>query len=251
MVSMLNTELEVLEVDLGDGVHAGFSSRSGGVSAGPYDSLNLGYHVDDDWDHAFANRDILGRWLGAPVTFTRQVHGADVAEVDRYRPNMKRQADSLVSTSCGVGIGVMVADCVPVLLADAAAGVVATAHAGRPGLVAGVVPEAVAAMVARGARAEAIRAALGPSVCGRCYEVPDQMREDVEAAVPGSAGTTSWGTPSVDIAAGVMNQLSTAGVTSVERVEICTYEDQRYFSYRRDGVTGRFAGVIALVGSHG
>jgi len=239
--------LDVFEDDLGDGVRAGFSDRSGGVSVAPHDYLNLGYHVGDDWDRAHANRGILGGWLGVPVTFTSQVHGAAVAEVAHHRPNMKRKADALVSTSPGVGIGVMVADCVPVLLADAAAGVVATAHAGRPGLVAGVVPNAVAAMVERGARREAIRAAVGPSICGRCYEVPEQMRDDVEHAVPGTAGTTSWDTPSIDIAAGVLSQLAAAGVQHVSRLDACTYEDERYFSYRRDGVTGRFAGVVALV----
>lgn len=238
--------LAILEVDLGDGVRAGFSDRSGGVSREPYGFLNLGYHVGDDWDRAFANRGLLGDWLGAPITMTSQVHGAAVAEVDRYRPSMRRKADALVTTAPGVGIGVMVADCVPVLLADADAGVVATAHAGRPGLVAGVVPNAVEAMIGRGARLENLRAAVGPSICGRCYEVPAEMRDEVERAVPGTGGTTGWGTPSVDIAAGVLSQLAAAGIERVERIEACTYEDERYFSYRRDGVTGRFAGVIAL-----
>ncbi|WP_206673676.1 peptidoglycan editing factor PgeF [Pseudactinotalea terrae] len=240
--------LDVLGVDLGPGVSAGFSNRSGGSSLGPHTSLNLGYHVGDDWDRAYANRQVLGGWLRAPITMTTQVHGADVAHVDRYRPNMKRKADALLSTTPGVGIGVMVADCVPVLLADARAGVVATAHAGRGGLVGGVVPNVVAAMVAHGARVPSIRAAIGPSICGRCYEVPEQLRTEVETAVPGTAGETSWGTPSIDIAAGVLSQLKAAGVQRISRVDDCTYEDERYFSYRRDGVTGRFAGVVALIG---
>lgn len=247
MTAPQRAHLDVLEVDLGAGVHAGFSNRSGGVSTGPHGFLNLGYHVGDDWDRAFANRGILGGWLGAPLTMTSQVHGAAVADVAHYRPNMRRKADALVTTAPGVGIGVMVADCVPVLLADPVAGVVATAHAGRPGLVAGVVPNAIAAMRERGARPENIRAAVGPSICGRCYEVPAAMRESVAAAVPGTAATTSWGTPSVDIAAGVLSQLRAAGVARIERIDRCTYEDERYFSYRRDGVTGRFAGVVALV----
>ncbi|WP_420111042.1 peptidoglycan editing factor PgeF [Pseudactinotalea sp.] len=240
--------LDVLEVDLGSGVRAGFSNRAGGTSLGAHSALNLGYHVDDDWDRAHANRGLLGRWLGAPLTMTTQVHGAEVAEVSAYRPNMRRRADALVSTTPGVGIGVMVADCVPVLLSDPGAGVVATAHAGRPGLVAGVVGNAVTAMTERGARAESIRAVLGPSICGRCYEVPEQLREDVEAAVPGTATRTSWGTPAIDIATGVVSQLHELGLTQVDRVDACTYEHERYFSYRRDGVTGRFAGVIALAG---
>lgn len=248
MVMARTDRPHVIEVDLGHRVRAGFSNRSGGVSNPPHDHLNLGYHVGDDWDRAHANRGILGDWLSVPITFTSQVHGADVAEVAHHRPNMKRKADALVTAVPGVGIGVMVADCVPVLLADAQAGVVATAHAGRPGMVAGVVGNAVAAMVDRGACVESIRAALGPSICGSCYEVPEQLRDDVEAAVPGTAGTTSWGTPAIDVAAGVLSQLKAAGVQRISRVDDCTYEDERYFSYRRDGVTGRFAGVVALIG---
>lgn len=244
---MGTTALPVLEVDLGDGVRAGFSGRPGGVSSAPYEQLNVGDHVGDDADRVRTNREVLAQWLGATLTLSTQVHGADVVEVPPDGGPVG-EADALVTTAPGVGIGVMVADCVPVLLADAEAGVVATAHAGRPGLVAGVVPRAVAAMVERGARAGAIRAALGPSICGRCYEVPEQMRADVEAAVPGTGGTTSWGTPSVDIATGVVGQLRAAGVDRIERVEVCTHEDPRYFSYRRDGVTGRFAGVVAVLG---
>lgn len=239
-------DLAVLPVDLGDGVRAGFSTRAGGVSSGPYDSLNLGDHVGDDAERVRANERILGDWLGAPITTATQVHGADVAEIAADEVGRRCEVDALVAWAPGVGLGVMVADCVPVLLADAVAGVVATAHAGRPGLVAGVVPHVVAAMVARGAHVGRIRAALGPSICGRCYEVPEAMRDDVDAAVPGTAATTSWGTPAVDIATGVQLQLAAAGVERVERLRLCTYEDDRFYSYRRDGRTGRFAGVVAL-----
>lgn len=237
--------LDIIAVDLGPKVRAGFSSRSGGVSTGPYASLNLGDHVGDEVAHVRMNEQILGDWLGAPVTTAVQVHGPEVAEV--VPDSARCEADALVTTAAGVGIGVMVADCVPVLLADAGAGVVATAHAGRGGLVAGVVRNAVAAMLERGAHPDAIRAAVGPSICARCYEVQADMRDDVEMAVPGTAGTTSWGTPSVDLAAGVLSQLAAAGLERVQHVDLCTYEDERYFSYRRDGVTGRFAGVIALL----
>ncbi|MFV0251781.1 MAG: peptidoglycan editing factor PgeF [Beutenbergiaceae bacterium] len=242
---MSGERVRVTQIDLGEGIRAGFSDRSGGVSRAPFEHLNLGLHVGDDPAHAQRNRELLGSWLGAPITFVSQVHGADVLDLDGTPSQAPPQADAIVSTT-GAGIGVMVADCVPVLLADADAGVVATAHAGRPGLVAGVVPNAVAAMVRRGARPGRIRAGVGPSICGDCYEVPPVMRDEVEAAVPGTAGTTSWGTPSVDIATGVLSQLRSLGVERVHRVPGCTYTDERYFSYRREGVTGRFAGVIAL-----
>ncbi|MFV0426040.1 MAG: peptidoglycan editing factor PgeF [Beutenbergiaceae bacterium] len=239
--------IDMTQVSLGPGVRAGFSSRAGGVSQAPYASLNLGEHVGDHPQHTHANRDILGRWLGAPVTFAMQVHGSDVAVVESAEIGPVREADALVSTNIGVGIGVMVADCVPVLLADSSASVVATAHAGRPGLIAGVVAGAIAAMVNHGAQPGSIQAAIGPSICGGCYEVPEPMRADVEAAVPGTGHRTHWGTPSVDIAAGVLKQLRACGVQQAIRVPGCTYEDQRFFSFRRDGVTGRFAGVITLI----
>lgn len=242
---MTTEQLDIVRVELGRGVRAGFSSRSGGVSTGRYASLNLGDHVGDDAARVRTNEEILGRWLGAPIVTAAQVHGPDVAEA--VVGAARREADALVTTEAGVGLGVMVADCVPLLLGDAGAGVVATAHAGRGGLVAGVVRNAVAAMLERGARPEAIRAAVGPSICGRCYEVPAEMRDAVEMAVPGTATTTSWGTPSIDIAAGVRSQLAAAGIARVEHVDICTYEDERFYSYRRDGVTGRFAGVVALL----
>jgi copper oxidase (laccase) domain-containing protein len=119
---------------------------------------------------------------------------------------------------------------------------VAAVHAGRPGLVAGVVPAAVAAM--RGLGADTIDAVVGPSVCGRCYEVPEAMRSDVAAVVP-VAATVSWsGTPAVDVAAGVVTQLREAGVT-VRWVPGCTRERPDLYSYRREASTGRFAGVVA------
>jgi YfiH family protein len=142
-----------------------------------------------------------------------------------------------------LALAVLVADCVPLVLADPVGGVVAVAHAGRPGLVAGVVPAVVKAM--KGLGAQAIAARVGPSVCGRCYEVPETMRTEVAAAVPEAFATTRQGTPSVDVAAGVEAHLRSAGV-AYERVAGCTIEDQGLFSYRRDRKTGRFAGVAWL-----
>ena len=119
---------------------------------------------------------------------------------------------------------------------------VGAAHAGRPGLVAGIVPAAVAAMRELGA--EEITAWVGPHVCGGCYEVPEQMRSDVAAAVPEAYAETSWGTPALDIGAGVRAQLTDAGVTTVDASR-CTIEDEDLFSYRRQGTaSGRLAGLV-------
>jgi hypothetical protein len=147
---------------------------------------------------------------------------------------------------------VLVADCVPVLLADPSAGVVATAHAGRRGVAAGVVPAAVTAMLDCGARPEAILAWLGPAIDGCCYSVPADMRDEVAAAAPGTVeygGRTSWGDPGLDLRDGVAAQLAALGVPRVIRAGGCTNDDADFFSYRRDGTTGRFAGLIWLTGA--
>ncbi len=243
----------VLDADLGPGVTALVTTRAGGLSRGSYASLDLGLHVGDDPTHVAVNRDRVARRLGAPVTYLNQVHGAHVVVVDAApaAPGTVSDAvdgDALVSTLPGVGLAVMVADCLPILLADAGAGVVGAAHAGRRGLALGVVPATVEAMRALGARPEAIHAYVGPAICGSCYEVGEVVQAEVVAVVPESISTTSRGTAGLDLAAGAVAQLAQAGVRSVELAGVCTLEDERFFSYRRDGVTGRFAGVVVLRG---
>ena len=181
------------------------------------------------------------------VRFARvnQVHGAEVLMASQPGPPLLEDvptADALVTTTPGLGLMVRVADCVPVLLADPEAGVVAAVHAGRPGLVAGVVPRALETMRSAGARR--IRAWVGPHVCGACYEVPEQLRADVCAVVPEAYAETSWGTPSVDVGAGVRAQL-VHGAAQVVDASRCTIEDEDLFSYRRQGrASGRLAGLV-------
>ncbi len=235
----------LLAADLGPGVRAGFTTRAGGVSPPPWDSLNLGAAVDDKPARVRANRERLAAAFG-PVAFAHQVHGADVVEVEAPPADVLAPvgaADAIVTAVPGVALGVLVADCVPVLLADAAAGVVASAHAGRRGLAAGVVRAVLDAMAERGARR--IRAVVGPSVCGRCYEVPAALQAEVVAVAPRTRSTTSWGTPALDLGAGVLADLAAAGVVAT-RLEICPRTDPRFFSHRRDGITGRFAGIVRL-----
>jgi YfiH family protein len=141
-----------------------------------------------------------------------------------------------------VTLMVRAADCVPVLFAADDGAVIGAAHCGRPGLVAGVVPATVAAMHELGAGP--VTAWIGPYVCGRCYEVPEQMRDAVAAVEPASRATTSWGTPSVDVGAGVRAQLARDGVEVVD-LSRCTRESPDLFSYRREHrVSGRQAGII-------
>ena len=252
--------LPVLAVDLGPGVRAGFTTRAGGVSQGPWAGLDLGVAVGDEPGAVRHNRALLAGWAGAPVRFGRQVHGtavARVAGVARLADAagaaadgdvvQEPEADALLTTERGVPLGVLVADCVPVLLADAQAGVVATAHAGRRGLLAGVLPRVVEAMVAAGARPEGIRAAVGPAAGGCCYEVPAEMRAQACARRPELRATTSWGTPSLDLRAGAVADLTAAGLAGIDLVGGCTVESDELYSYRRSHVTGRFAGVVTLL----
>ncbi|MDM7832016.1 peptidoglycan editing factor PgeF [Cellulomonas edaphi] len=232
------------EVTLGARVRAGFTSRRGGVSAGAYTGLNLGDHVGDEPQAVDANRALVADWAGAALVFPRQVHGRGVVVLDAVPGGSVGEADAVVSTSPDVAVAVVVADCVPVLLADDEAGVVAAVHAGRPGLVAGVLQAALDAMVRAGARRERVAAALGPSIAGASYEVPAPMRDAVTALVPETSASTSWGTPALDLPAGVIAVLRREGVRSVLRAAADTFTVPDYYSYRRDGVTGRFAGVV-------
>ncbi|MFX4293850.1 peptidoglycan editing factor PgeF [Streptomyces bohaiensis] len=230
------------------GAHFAFTDRWGGVSAAPYDRLNLGGAVGDDPEAVAANRARAAAALGptaGPVVWMNQVHGADVAVVTGPWPGGEAAAvDGLVTAVPGVVLAVLTADCTPVLLADPVAGVAGAAHAGRPGLAADVVGATLTAMAELGADPARVVARTGPSVCGRCYEVPAALRDEVEALVPGTAATTSWGTPAIDIPAGVRSQLLARGVREVAVSDICTLESADHFSYRRERVTGRLAGYV-------
>ncbi|MFG2560687.1 peptidoglycan editing factor PgeF [Streptomyces sp. NPDC048496] len=231
--------------------HFAFTDRWGGVSAAPYGELNLGGAVGDEPAAVLANREAAARGLGldpAQVVWMNQVHGRDVAVVDGpWGERAQAPAvDAVVTARRGLPLAVLTADCTPVLLADPVAGIAAAAHAGRPGLVAGVVPAVVEAMVGLGADTSRITAHTGPAVCGRCYEVPAEMRSDVAGAVPASWSETSWGTPAVDVTAGVHAQLEALGVRDRHTSPVCTIESGDHFSYRRDRTTGRLAGYVWL-----
>ncbi|GAA0277330.1 peptidoglycan editing factor PgeF [Streptomyces polychromogenes] len=233
------------------GAHFAFTDRWGGVSAVPYEELNLGGAVGDDPAAVRANRAAAAKELGIDpdlVVWMNQVHGRDVAVVDGPWGSAADipSVDAVVTARRGLALAVLTADCTPVLLADPVAGVAGAAHAGRPGLVAGVVPAAVEAMVALGADPARIVARTGPAVCGHCYEVPAEMREAVAGVVPAAWAETSWGTPAVDVVAGVHAQLAEAGVPQGHRSPVCTLESRDHFSYRRDRVTGRLAGYVWL-----
>jgi polyphenol oxidase len=234
---------------LGDGVFTAFSSRSGGVSKQPFESLNLGLGVGDDADAVAANRAALAAACGvapANLAWMRQVHSAEVCYLGAGTAEPPGPVDAMFTDVPGRVLCVLVADCVPVLVADPASRIAGAAHAGREGMAAGVVPTLIAAMTAAGASPAGMRAIIGPSICGGCYEVPAELQERVSAVVPEARCQTRDGTAGLDIGAGVRAQLAAAGVGWYRSVRQCTKESPDLFSYRRDGTTGRFAGVIWL-----
>ena len=222
------------------------TTRAGGASKAPYDTFNLGDHVGDDEGDVYANRKRLAAELGLAddkLAWMEQVHGRTAAIVDGSETHVAEATDALVTATPGVALIVLVADCVPILLADPEAGVVAAVHAGRVGARVGVVPAALEAMNKAGAATHRVEALLGPAICGDCYEVPADMAVDVEKHVPGSACKTRKGTPGLDLRAGLWRQLADLGVGKIGLDPRCTFEDKTLFSYRRDGTTGRIAGV--------
>lgn len=204
-------------------------------------SLSLGDAADPDVRAVALSR--VAEESGATPVLMHQVHGADAVLVDDRGTGPTPTCDALLTSQSGVALLARAADCVPVLLADPATGWIAAAHCGRPGLAAGVVPSVVAALRERGARPRV--AWIGPHVCGACYEVPAALQDEVTAVVPEARSTTSWGTPALDLGAGVRAQLQAAGVTDLRVVDACTREDPTWPSYRRDGAAAtRFAGAI-------
>jgi YfiH family protein len=225
------------------------STRASGRSRGGFASFNLSASVGDDPAAVAANRARLRRELGVPVVFLEQVHGTRVVTVDAApaadAPDVPG-TDAAVTALPGVGLAVLAADCVPVLLADPAAGVVGAAHAGRVGAAAGVLPATVEAMEALGARRTAMEVLLGPAICGGCYEVPEAMRAEVDARLPGSAVRTRRGTPGLDLRAGLYHQLTELGVARIGGDPRCTREDKDLYSHRREPRSGRQAAITWL-----
>jgi polyphenol oxidase len=223
-----------------DSISHGFPVRTGGVSQGSYASLNLSAKWGDDASHVAENRRRLAEAGGfsLPRLYTaRQVHGVEVIVVrGDEEPSLiaTREADALVTEQAGVTLGISTADCVPILIADGR-GRVAAIHAGWRGTVADVAARAVDALVALGARREDLRAALGPSICLRCFEVGEEVA--AHFAKLGVVDAT-FAKPHVDLRRANRVLLERAGVRkdAIDGAPPCTMcEPERFFSFRRDG----------------
>jgi YfiH family protein len=243
--------------DLPASVGALATSRDGGVSLGPYDDgkggggLNLGLHVGDDPQAVRANRERLQAWLPGRPAWIAQVHGADVVDAASVGPEHPvRTGDAGIARAPGVVCAILTADCLPVLFADLGGKVVGAAHAGWRGLAGGVLGTTAKAM--RAAGAGELTAWLGPAIGPQAFEVGQDVVDAFLAACPG-AGTRACfsdypGRPGkylADMFTLARRMLALDGVERVHGGGVCTASaPERFYSYRRDGVTGRQASLI-------
>jgi len=231
-------------------VRAVATTRTGGISTGPYASLNLGDHVGDDPAAVAGNRRRLADALGLPATphWLRQVHGTGVVHASAGA-NAPR-ADASIASASGAVCVVLTADCLPVLFCDEAGRHVAAAHAGWRGLAAGVLEASITALDAAGAAPQSLFAWIGPAIGAAAYEVGDDVRSALLAADP-RAGARFAANPrgrwQLDLAGLARDRLASAGVTRVSGGTLCTHaEPARFFSHRRDVTCGRQATLIWL-----
>ena len=220
------------------------TTRAGGVSAAPFDSLNLGEHVGDDPVAVAKNRQRLVSLLGCRPAWLSQVHGVAVAEAS---PELLVEADASWSATPGVACAIMTADCLPALFCDRAGTRVAAAHAGWRGLAAGVLEATLDALALP---ADQVLVWLGPAIGAQAFEVGAEVREAFIAQHPQAAEAFSSshnaGKFMADIYQLARIRLAARGVTAVYGGDFCTYNDPRFYSYRRAAQTGRFASLIWL-----
>jgi YfiH family protein len=250
--------IDIVRARVLSGIAHGFLGRSGGVSQGNYASLNVGLGSNDDRAHVLENRRraVEAAAPGAELVTVYQVHGADAVTVlasfdDGARPH----ADALVTDRPGLALGILTADCAPVLFADPVAGVVGAAHAGWKGALAGVTDTTLVAMETLGADRGRIAAAIGPCIAQASYEVDAAFRDRFLADDPETDRFFKGGGDGhafFDLAGYVAHRLALAGLTRIEIAgrDTCA-EEARYFSYRRathrhEGDGGRQISIIAL-----
>lgn len=254
------TGVEILRSAALEGVPHGFLGRAGGVSTGLYAGLNVGLGSDDDREAILRNRDIARDAIlpGATLVTVRQVHSPDVVTVvDAIAEEDRPAADAMVTSRPGLLLGILTADCVPVLFADAQAGVVGAAHAGWKGAIGGVTDRTIEAMVALGADPARIVCAVGPCIARASYEVDMGFVQRFEDADADNARFFASGRPGhamFDIEAYVAARLATAGIRRIEALgeDTCAQPD-RFYSYRRSCLRGEpgYGRQISLIGLPG
>ena len=243
---MFDTDWIVPDWPAPPNVRAVITTRAGGVSAGPYASLNLGFSTGDDESAVRRNRERLRASLPDEPRWLKQVHGARVVDAESVGP--APEADASTAREPGTVCAIMVADCLPVLLTDSSGSVVGAAHAGWRGLASGVIENTVAAMAARGADTHDLLAYIGPGIGPDAFEVGDDVYEACVARDAGDArafrrrGEGKW---LADLPWLARRALERCGVAKIAGGTLCTYSDaSRFYSYRRDRTTGRMGAFI-------
>nr|WP_269142299.1 peptidoglycan editing factor PgeF [Sphingomonas sp. IC-11] len=247
--------MDVIRARALDGVAHGFLGRRGGVSQGLHGGLNVGLGSEDDPAAVAENRRRAAEAVlpGAPLVTCFQIHSADCVTVTEP-PAERPRADALVTNRPGMALGILTADCAPVLLADAEAGVIGAAHAGWKGAIGGVTDSTLAAMEQLGARRDRIAAAIGPCIARTSYEVDEGFRRRFEEEDPANERffvDARQGHAQFDLEAYVTHRLAAAGVRRIEALGLDTYADEsRFFSFRRATHRGEpdYGRQIAIIG---
>ncbi|MDB5703367.1 MAG: polyphenol oxidase [Sphingomonas bacterium] len=258
MSPLIVSDVEVIRARALDGIPHGFLGRRGGVSTGFHAGLNVGIGSDDDAEAVAKNRRLATEAVlpGARLLTLYQTHSADVVRALTAFDD-RPPGDALVTDRPGLALGILTADCTPVLLADREAGVVGAAHAGWKGAIGGVTDAAIAAMEKLGARRERIAAAIGPCIARASYEVDDGFARRFEADDPANErffAPGKHGHHQFDLEAYVAHRLAAAGLAKIEMLGLDTYADEdRFFSFRRathrgEPGYGRQISIIALQG---
>ena len=249
--------LDIVRAAALDGIPHGFFGRKGGVSTGAVEGLNCGLGSGDDPRSVETNRRLAADAIlaGAPIASVYQIHSPTAVIVTTAAPHADRlQADALVSDKPGLLLGIVTADCAPVLLADVEAGVVAAAHAGWRGAMAGVTDQAIAAMISLGAKVDRISAAVGPCIARASYEVDHVFAERMladDADNERFLSDGSNGKPHFDLEAYVVARLAAAGIRRIEAAGLDTYAlEGRFYSYRRatHGSEPTYGRQVSLIG---
>lgn len=236
-------------------IRHGFFGRRGGTSGDEFSSLNVSHSVGDDPQNVEKNRETVRDAMNAgSLTFLKQVHSARVETLTGPIAPATIEADAMVTATPGLALAILTADCTPILFVDPEAGIIGAAHAGWRGAVDGIVGNTIAAMVALGADPAHIRAAYGPTIHGKNYEVGEGFRSDFLTLHPGGEShfhTPPGGQPHFDLPGFVHAQLEAAGLSEIEPVGLCTYANpDLYFSHRyatHNGTkTGRQLAVIGM-----
>lgn len=226
----------------GGSIAHGFFGRQGGVSGGIYASLNCGYGSGDDSASVCENRTRVATWLGTEekqLITLYQIHSADALHVTAPWPRTAPpRADAMATTMRGVALGVLAADCAPILLSDAKAGVIGCAHSGWKGAIGGVAESVVALMERLGASRSRINAVVGPCISQASYEVGSEFEARFSQEDPANkryfVPSPRPGHWQFDLPGYVTARLKAAGIGAVEALNVCTYEhNDAYFSYRR------------------